>query len=55
MNREGTPETKVLDKGFVRPVEQMGGDAAVVRAARVSYDAGSKGEERDREIGRAHV
>ena len=41
---------KVLDKGFVRLVDFMGGDAAVVRAARVSYGQGSKGEERDRRL-----
>lgn len=29
----------VLDHGFVRLVEHMGGDLSVVRAARVSYDA----------------
>lgn len=30
---------KVLDHGFVRLVDSMGGDVSVVRAARVSYDA----------------
>lgn len=30
---------KVLDHGFVRLVDRMGNDLAVVRAARVSYDA----------------
>jgi len=29
----------VLDHGFVRLVDHMGGDLAIVRAARVSYDA----------------
>lgn len=29
----------VLDRGFVRLVDHMGGDVSVVRAARVSYDA----------------
>ena len=29
----------VLDHGFVRLVDSMGGDLSVVRAARVSYDA----------------
>lgn len=29
----------VLDHGFVRLVESMGGDLSIVRAARVSYDA----------------
>ena len=37
---------EVLDHGFVRVIDYMGDDAAIVQAARVSY-----GEE----IGRAHV
>jgi thymidylate synthase (FAD) len=37
----------VLDHGFVRLVDSMGGDASVVRAARVSYDAGTKTPEED--------
>lgn len=32
----------VLDKGFVRVVDYMGNDGAVVQAARVSYGAGTK-------------
>ena len=32
----------VLDKGFVRLVDYMGGDARIVQAARVSYGAGTK-------------
>lgn len=35
-------EFPVLDKGFVRLVDYMGGDARVVQAARVSYGAGTK-------------
>ncbi len=35
-------EVRVLDQGFVRLVEQMGSDAAIVRAARVSYGEGTK-------------
>ncbi len=35
-------EVPVLDQGFVRLVEMMGSDAAIVRAARVSYGAGTK-------------
>lgn len=31
--------TKVLDHGFIRLVDFMGGDISVARAARVSYDA----------------
>jgi thymidylate synthase (FAD) len=38
----------VLDKGFVRLVDFMGGDIAVVEAARVSFGQGSKGEKKDR-------
>jgi thymidylate synthase (FAD) len=37
----------VLDHGFVRLVDSMGDDASVVRAARVSYDAGTKTPEED--------
>jgi thymidylate synthase (FAD) len=33
-----TNQTKVLDHGFVRLVDSMGGDLSVVRAARVSYN-----------------
>ncbi|MDZ7270830.1 MAG: FAD-dependent thymidylate synthase [candidate division KSB1 bacterium] len=43
-------EERVLDKGFVRLVNFLGGDAAVVRAARVSVGQESKGEERDRQL-----
>src|ERR1700722_3172890 len=32
----------VLDHGFVRVVDYMGDDAAIVQAARVSYGAGTK-------------
>jgi thymidylate synthase (FAD) len=32
----------VLDQGFVRVVDYMGSDAAIVQAARVSYGAGTK-------------
>ena len=32
----------VLDDGFVRVVDYMGDDAAIVQAARVSYGAGTK-------------
>jgi thymidylate synthase (FAD) len=41
---------KVLDKGFVRLVDAMGDDNAVVSAARVSYGTGSKGEEKDKKL-----
>lgn len=35
-------EIRVLDKGFVRLVDYLGGDARIVQAARVSYGAGTK-------------
>ena len=35
-------EYKVLDHGFVRLVDYMGGDDRIVQAARVSYGAGTK-------------
>lgn len=35
-------EFKVLDKGFIRVVDIMGDDRAVVEAARVSYGSGTK-------------
>ncbi len=43
-------EFKVLDKGFLRLIEFMGGDEAVVEAARVSYGKGLKGEEKDKRL-----
>lgn len=42
MGRRFAMEMKVLDKGFVRLVDHMGSDAAIVQAARVSYGAGTK-------------
>jgi thymidylate synthase (FAD) len=38
----------VLDQGFVRVVDYMGDDAAIVQAARVSYGAGTKQVHDDR-------
>ena len=38
----------VLDDGFVRVIDYMGDDAAVVQAARVSYGAGTKRVHNDR-------
>jgi thymidylate synthase (FAD) len=35
-------EIRVLDRGFVRVVDYMGDDAAIVQAARVSYGKGTK-------------
>ena len=40
--------TPVLDHGFVRVVDYMGDDAAVVQAARVSYGRGTKKVSEDR-------
>ena len=37
----------VLDHGFVRLVDYMGGDAAIVQAARVSYGSGTKKVQED--------
>lgn len=39
---------RVLDDGFVRVIDYMGDDAAVVQAARVSYGAGTKRISEDR-------
>jgi len=39
---------KCLDKGFVRLIDYMGSDAAIVQAARVSYGAGTKQVRQDR-------
>jgi len=47
---ETRPSVKVLDKGFVRLVDLMGGDQGVVDAARVSYGGTSKGAEADRKL-----
>src|SRR5688572_14958088 len=38
----------VLDDGFVRVIDYMGSDAAIVQAARVSYGAGTKKVHEDR-------
>ncbi len=40
-------EYKVLDRGFVRLVDFMGGDFSVVQSARVSFGKESKGAEKD--------
>jgi thymidylate synthase (FAD) len=40
-------EFPVLDKGFVRLVDYMGGDDRIVQAARVSYGAGTKSYRED--------
>jgi thymidylate synthase (FAD) len=41
-------EIRVLDKGFVRLVDYMGGDQRIVQSARVSYGAGTKSYRQDR-------
>ncbi|MBN1561311.1 FAD-dependent thymidylate synthase [candidate division KSB1 bacterium] len=43
-------ETQVLDFGLVRLVDFMGGDAAVVQSARVSFGKGITDDERDRKL-----
>jgi len=40
----------VLDKGFVRLIDYMGGDSSIVRAARVSYGKGTKTIRDDRSL-----
>ena len=37
----------VLDKGFIRVIDYMGGDSAIVQAARVSYGDGTKESRQD--------
>jgi thymidylate synthase (FAD) len=41
-------EFRVLDKGFVRLVDYLGGDERIVQSARVSYGAGTKSFREDR-------
>lgn len=41
-------EFKILDHGFVRVVDYMGGDNSIVQAARVSYGKGTKKSSQDR-------
>lgn len=41
-------ELRVLDHGFVRLVDYLGGDARIVQSARVSYGAGTKTKRQDR-------
>ena len=40
----------VLDHGFVRLVDVMGDDAAIVQAARASYGNGTKTQREDRDL-----
>lgn len=41
-------EFRVLDRGFVRLIDYMGSDSAIVQAARVSYGSGTKKIHEDR-------
>jgi len=41
---------QVLDKGFVKLVDFMGGDQRAVESARVTFGSASKGEEKDRKL-----
>ena len=41
---------RVLDDGFIRVVDYMGGDASIVQAARVSYGIGTKKVSEDRAL-----
>lgn len=43
-------EYEILDKGFVKLVDFMGGDRRAVDSARVSFGGASKGEERDKKL-----
>ncbi|MCU0316941.1 MAG: FAD-dependent thymidylate synthase [Fimbriimonadaceae bacterium] len=43
-------EIKVLDKGFVRLVDYLGGDERIVQSARVSYGSGTKSYRQDRAL-----
>ncbi len=48
---KGTDEVrKVLDKGFVRLVDFMGGDQRAVESARVTFGSQSKGETKDKKL-----
>jgi thymidylate synthase (FAD) len=43
-------QIKVLDDGFIRVVDYMGGDSSIVQAARVSYGSGTKTVNEDRKL-----
>ena len=47
---QSTEKIDVLDKGFVRLIDFMGGDDRAVQAARVSFGAVSKGPEQDKRL-----
>ncbi len=48
MNKDQINRIACLDKGFVRLVDSMGGDDAIVQAARVSYGQGTSKISQDR-------
>jgi thymidylate synthase (FAD) len=48
--KHSTDECKVLDKGFVKLVDFMGGDQRAVESARVTFGSASKGEEKDKKL-----
>ncbi len=45
-----TKEIKCLDKGFVKLVRHIGGDASVVEAARISYEPKEPDAEKDAKL-----
>jgi thymidylate synthase (FAD) len=40
----------ILDHGYVRYIDHLGGDQRIVEAARISYSSPSKGEEADKKL-----
>lgn len=48
--KENLNTINCLDKGFIRLVDYMGDDSAIVQAARVSYGQGTKTPEEDRNL-----
>ncbi len=49
-NPDLSPAVPVLDHGFVRLIDVMGSDKAIVEAARVSYATGTKVTRKDRDL-----
>lgn len=45
-----SPTIPVPDHGYVKLLDSMGSDTSIVNCARVSYDGGSKGEEKDKKL-----
>jgi len=48
--KPGKDLRKILDKGFVKLVDFMGGDQRAVQSARVTFGSVSKGEENDKRL-----